>query len=137
MIRERCKANGCTVEHPSNGSIQLFEHVSYIFCRECGANSKDYIGGIEERTHVCDVCNEPLDVYEEAVKFSVGGSASQGMDRVEIECHPTCAVNAGAALMVKYTKKMEPELGRGARQPKWWSGLRKLIGLPVDVPEPR
>ena len=136
MIRERCKVNGCTVEHPSNGSIQLFEHVSYMFCRQCGADSREY-KELEERTHVCDVCGETVDVYEEAVKFSVGGSAAQGWDKVEIECHPKCAVNAGATLMVKYTKKMEPELGRGARQPKWWDGLRKLLGLPVDVSGPQ
>lgn len=131
MIVEHCKANGCRLEHASDGSIRLFEYKTVVCCRQCGATGDTE--AIEERTHVCDVCGEPLDVFEEAVRFSCRGSASQGADEVFIEAHPRCVVNAGNALMKKYVARGMKGIERGARKPKWWDGLRRLLG---QRPEP-
>lgn len=130
MIIERCKVNGCTVEHPSDGTVRLFTYESFMRCNQCGASARTdkNVESIDERTHVCDICKEPVDVYEEAVKVTCSASASQGMDRVEIEVHPRCAVNAGALLMEKYASHQQPAIARGAWKPKWWDGLWQALG---------
>jgi hypothetical protein len=135
MIVEKCLVNGCTLEHPSDGSIRLFEYHTVMRCKRCGAEGscdtslpEEKRVCIEERTHVCDVCKEPLDVFKNAVKFSVQGSASQGFDRAEVEVHPECAVGAGAAVMAKWVGQHD-DVDRGGRRPPWWDGLRKMLGM--------
>lgn len=139
MIVERCKVNGCTLQHESDGSIRLFEYRTVLRCNQCGAEGEESnkVETIQERTHVCDVCGEPLDEFNDAMKFSVGGSANQRHDEATIEVHSHCVVNAGGTIMAKYMKQLEPEISRGAREPPWMDKLRRLLGFPANVAEKR